>query len=353
MDDSAEPRANPTVGPLTTLAGPNAAAEICAASGQDYALSQTFDFGAELQAAFPEFHYEPRIIVLPDSTPAFLPLMRLRRRPAWLTAYESMPLSLQGGPIVAGYAEADWVARALGQLRGNSIAIHGLREDVAARLPPSRIRTTHTHVLALDSGFEQIWSQRFERKTRSQCRVARKKGVVVHTARSSSDMDDYYRLYAASASRWGYAAPPHSRALFDALSRLFGRGVEVKIASVSGQAVAGVVLLHGRRSTLYWSGAFLKEHSTYCAPNALLEEAIREAIERGNAHFDFGSSGALAGVRQFKEGFGAQETKRFSYERADAIWHAASLLRRLLWAAPRSSRADTRVGGRAAEGGRP
>jgi lipid II:glycine glycyltransferase (peptidoglycan interpeptide bridge formation enzyme) len=170
-----------------------------------------------------------------------------------------------------------------------------------------------SHVLELEGGMERIWANRFTAKVRNQCRSAMRKGVEVRQATGRNDFESYYAIYASAAQGWGYAFPPYPTSLFRELAALRGQGVDLKLACLSGRPIAGVLLLHGRSSTLYWSAAMLKEFASYSPHNALLHAAIEDACRAGMKQFDFGSSGALESVRAFKESFGARPVKYWNY----------------------------------------
>jgi hypothetical protein len=306
------------------FATPAESLEIAEASGHDFGLSQSYAFGEALARAYPEFLYEPRIAEFDDRCRLFFPLTRVRRRPSFLRCFEAMPLSLPGCPIVAeGSLTADHVAAFLETLHPDLLSIVAgavATEDVRRALGAcSALGQDHhaTHVLRLSADFETLWRTRFSGKVRNQCRTASKKGVTVRAADGPEGFDTYYALYEESSRRWGYSRPPYPRELFHALSTLAQRGVRLKLAYVGDQAAAGILLLQGRRSMLYWSGAMRKDFAAYSPNNALLAAAIREACAEGLQAFDFGSSGRLTSVQHFKESFGAESV---SYP----IFHLAS-----------------------------
>jgi CelD/BcsL family acetyltransferase involved in cellulose biosynthesis len=281
-------------------------------SACDYALSQTFAFGEAIAQAYPEYAYAPQRAEFDDGTQALWPLMKLNSKLKFLRQFEAMPPALNGTPVVLrGTLTGQHMAALLEALRADRLQLNGGILDNPphaagmAEQWPGEVSALSTHVLDLRGGWDSVWSQAFNDKVRNQCRTAWKKGVEVRVAREAAEFDTYYEIYADSTRRWGYATPPYPRALFQALAQLNGRGVELKLGCVDGQPIAGIILLRGRRSTLYWSGAMLKDFSKYSANNGLLEVAIREECERGAVNFDFGASGELDSVRKFKEQFGA------------------------------------------------
>lgn len=275
----------------------------------DYALAHTFAFGEAIAKVYPEYAFTPQIAEFSDGVRALWPLVKQDSKLKFLRQYEAMPPSLNGMPIATqGALSSEHCAALLKTLGADRMQLNGgVLDSAPLRLPAGdwEIKDLETHVLDVREGWDAVWQSKFNDKVRNQCRTAWKKGVEVKVAGSTADFETYYEIYADSTRRWGYAKPPYPPELFAAFASLNGRGVELKLGIVNGQAIAGIMLLHGRRSTLYWSGAMLKEFASYSANNGLLEVAIREACERGAANFDFGASGELESVRKFKEQFGA------------------------------------------------
>lgn len=283
--------------------------ELLGGASSDYSLAQTFEFGRAIASVYPDCGFAPQLAEFGDGTAALWPLVRVTGRLGFLRRYVAMPLSLNGMPItVRGEMTSAHLAAMIPALRADSLQLNGGALDNAPLTLPKgnwEIRSVSTHVLNLRGGWDVVWTAKFSNKVRNQCRTAWKQGFAVKTAGSVADFDTYYKIYADSTRRWGYSTPPYPVMLFRALALLNGRGVELKLGLVDGRPVAGILLLHGRRSTLYWSGAMLKEFSSYSVNNGSLEVAIREACGRGAVNFDFGASGALESVRRFKEQFGA------------------------------------------------
>jgi len=291
-------------------------ASLLESSSADYSLSDTYEFGEALARAYKEYSYQPCVCEFSDGVTMLLPLVRVKRRPGMLRCFEAMPLSLCGAPIAAtGNLSGEHLSAALKSLDPDSIYING---GSVRRLHPTgsrahawdpATRDCVTHVLDISRGFEQVWTRSFSSKARNQCRAAERKGVEVVMARTAEDFDTYYSIYVSSTRRWGYDSPPYPSELFRSLAGLLGKGVELHLAKVDGQAVAGILLFCGRNTTLYWSGAMLKEFGSYNPNNALLRIAIERACKRREASFDFGGSGKLDSVRAFKESFGARPVR--------------------------------------------
>lgn len=294
--------------------------ELLEASEGDYTFSQTPRFGEAVARAFSEYTFEPWMFDFSDGRRVLLPLVRVRRRPSRLRCFEGAPFGLNAAPIViGGPLDRRHVAALFDRLRPDMLRINtgATVEDpwrsVSEVTEIFEAIPSSSHVLELEGGMEKIWGERFTRKVRNQCRSAVRKGVEVRQATGAKDFESYYAIYASAARGWGFASPPYPPNLFRELAGLLGHGVELKLAFFLDRPIAGILLLHGRWSTLYWGAAMLKEFGSYSPHNALLRTAIEDACQRRMKQFDFGSSGPLESVREFKESFGARPSRYWNY----------------------------------------
>jgi len=320
----------------TWLATPRETAQFLEASESDYTLSQTARFGQAVARAFAEYTYEPRIFEFSGGQKLLLPLIRIKRRPRFLRCFEAMPFSLNGMPIVAGgaltrlhlVAILEWLRpdvlhlNAGGNSAGDwkSAGFDGLLETAQSS----------SHILELNDGMDTIWTRRFSAKVRNQCRSAERKGVDVRVATSKEEFENYYSIYQAATTERGHQTASYPLTLFKELGTLLGQGVELKLAYVKGRPIAGIVLFHGRRSTLYWGAAAFKEFRSYSPHNALLRTAIEEACARGMTKFDFGASGSLESVKAFKESFGAHPVYFRNYTFTSSKYQLVTRLKGLI-----------------------
>ncbi len=294
--------------PRLRIATPDEWARLLAQVSGDYALSHTFEFGAALGRAYPEYTHEPQIAEFADGARVLVPLVRVQSR--LFRTFEAMPLSLNGLPIGVN-ASAKQIGAALDAIGADVLRVSGgaLSQTPPEIAPAMQRSTGETHALDLSVGFDEIWKTNFAPTVRNRCRAAVKKGVETFEATTSEQFDEYYEIYAENCARWGYESPPYPRALFRELCGLRRQngapGVQLQLARIEGKTVAGVLLFHGRRCVLYWSGGMKREFSTFSANNWLFETVIREACEKSVEMFDFGASGPLDSVRKFKESFGA------------------------------------------------
>ena len=313
-----------------------------AASGQPYRFSHRAAAGRAFEAAYPEYSYEPYRVTYRDGTVALAPLVRAQRRLHALTRMLSMPLGLEGTPVVReGNLTSAHVAGLFDALDDcGCLTLHG----GAGGSPPAGGNSVSetTHILDLSVGFEALWSDSFSPTNRNKVRKAEKRGIDVREEPPAELADTYYEIYAEASGKWGYAVPPYPRSLFQAL---FDSGdAELWLAREDGTPVAGSILLRGSQDVLYWSTAILPGKQQLAPNNALLAAAIRSACEREVAYLDFGASKGLPGLEKFKQSFGAQAreytvvdvySRRYvaaarlqrGHKRVRAIWPDASRTR--------------------------
>ncbi len=311
--------------------------QLLAQSAGDWALSQTFEFGAAISRAYPSYSHAAQTAEFADGARVLIPLVSVQSR--LFRVFESMPLSLNGLPIGIN-ASAAQIGAALNAINADVLNVSGgaLAQSPGEIAPAMQRSTGETHVLDLTLGWDEIWKTKFDSKVRNQCRAAIKKGVETFEATTPAEFDAYYAIYVENCARWGYDAPPYPRALFRELCGLQrksgGDGVQLQLARVEGEVVAGVLLFHGRRSVLYWSGGMKREFSSLSPNNALLETVIREACKKGVELFDFGASGPLDSVRKFKESFGAHAVEFPIWSRQSGRYNLAIQTRQLLHRKP-------------------
>jgi predicted N-acyltransferase len=102
-------------------------------------------------------------------------------------------------------------------------------------------------------------------------------------------------------------SPVHSKRFFAAMAEHFGGRLRFIVASLGGQPVGALVAIHhGRSVSVPWAST-LRAERRRCPNNLIYWEALRWAIQRGAAEFDFGRSEPQGGTHRFKRGWGAEE----------------------------------------------
>ncbi len=238
---------------------------------------------------------------------AGLPAVRVRRGPFLILA--SMPLGTYGGPVLRPDAPTDAapaLLRAYADLaaRPDVAAAHLMDEAGRVAAPPRGFsrHTEHAHRIALDQGYEAVWSG-FRPSARNKVRKARKAGVSVRRAASESDFLAYHEMLIECSQRWGEECI-FGRGFFVSLSELDDEIVQMWLAEHDGDVIGGDLnfVLHGR--VMNW-GNVSRSSARSLAPNNLLHAASMEmGAGRGYLVYDLGSSAGIEGVDAFKSAFG-------------------------------------------------
>jgi CelD/BcsL family acetyltransferase involved in cellulose biosynthesis len=252
-----------------------------------------------------------------------LPLVRRKGFPQALTPAASLPSGWGMGGLI-GTVQADDVAAVfndLARLPFPQITIrpnprHG--EVWAAGAPRNVISIPRrAHVLTLEGGFDEVWSKRFEKKTRTAVRKAERLGVVVECDTTGRLIPVFYDLLRRSLDRWsqqqheprllthlrGYQRDPLHK--FETIAKNLGDACRVWVAWVNGQPAASILVLqYGNVNDS--RGAMDKEVAATTGANELIQKlAIEEACRADCRYYHLGESGNSASLAHYKERFGA------------------------------------------------
>jgi len=162
-------------------------------------------------------------------------------------------------------------------------------------------------------GEEETLLAGMKQKTRYNLRLAARRGVQVQP---SADFDRFYELYAETAARdrflirpRGYYLAVMQRMQADDLGQLL-------LATVAGEAVAGLFLLRCGPTAWYFYGASSDRQRQHMPAYLLQWEGMRWARAQGCTLYDWwGAPDQLQeahpmwGVYRFKEGFGGRFTR--------------------------------------------
>lgn len=221
-----------------------------------------------------------------------------------------------------------------------------------ARAGGWQVRALQTHVLDLQRPLEDIRAG-YHATKRAQVRRAPKvasvvslatggavsekgrasgaaQGAAAGAASGASLIDDYFRVYAASAQRWGRSAPPYPRALFEAL--LESPSTQLWAHHVEGRLACAMVVLAGRRHALYWQGvSHIEDDQKSAHPMARLFDAVVQGLaQQGVQHLNLGASEGLPNVQRFKEEFGAQPVAYTALLHESPTWRLAQGVRGIM-----------------------
>jgi len=249
-----------------------------------------------------------------DRIVAGLPAMRYTKRGFFAAA--SMPFGTYGGPLV-GDGAPPWAYDRLGQrffeLAKSTRAIFAEIVDFPPREPSvmnsgTREVEDETQIVGLHSGYDELY-QAFKPANRNKIRKAQKVGVTVRRGQSTGDFLDYYRVLQECANNWD-GRVRFGREFFVTLSDIDSGPVQLWLAEHEGKIIGGLLnFMHGD-SVMNWGAAMTRKARDLAPMNLLHAEAIRDAVNRGLATYNFGSSAGFDGVDSFKTTFG---TTRVGY----------------------------------------
>jgi CelD/BcsL family acetyltransferase involved in cellulose biosynthesis len=164
-----------------------------------------------------------------------------------------------------------------------------------------------THVIDLAQEWEAI-HDRWSSSCRRAERKAQSSGILVREAATEEDWREYYAVYEDSLRRWGERARFRLQwGFFELLHSLQSTNLRLWLATTGeGRVAAGAVMCCAGVHAVYWHGAALESLLPQRPMNLLFSAIIRETRKAGYRWFDFNPSAGMAGVRRFKEGFGAR-----------------------------------------------
>jgi hypothetical protein len=274
-----------------------------------------------------------------------LPMVRRRWLPRALTVEASLPAYWgTGGLLAAGSVRAEDVAAVWPYIVAPPTVRLRLRPNFLtagawnAVLPPFGVVVTPqtVHVLDLEGGFERVWRDRFNTKTRGGIRKAERAGLDVEFDASGQLLGAFYELYLSWTARRAQeqGLPPwlsQRRASlrepmrkYQAVAQAFGDRCRTWVARWDGKPVAAVVtLIHGAHA-FYWRGYSDKDLAAPVRANDLLQRlAIEDACRAGCRYYSMGESGGVASLIEFKSRFGARPQQFPQYDFARVALAAA------------------------------
>jgi len=159
-----------------------------------------------------------------------------------------------------------------------------------------------TMLLPLAANEEEAWT-RLDRKVRNQVKKAEKSGLTAETG-GAELLPDFYSVFSHNMRDLG--TPVYTRGLFEAVVAEFSQHTDVFVVRSNGAPVAAGIGYRFRDTLeMPWASS-LRSSRPLCANVMLYWHAMRDAITRGVATFDFGRSTPGDGPYQFKQQWGAQ-----------------------------------------------
>jgi CelD/BcsL family acetyltransferase involved in cellulose biosynthesis len=265
---------------------------------------------------FPEFRICTKGFVLDDGTVAIVPMVSTIERNRYFRWCESMFPGGYGGVVAArelAQAELDSISRCLTTAQTAYIHVMG-NPFVSHELAPIFSRTVlSTHMVDLTEGFETLFS-RYTKSKKKDTRKAQKLGVEISIAESEDEFRAYYQVYEDTLRRWGdQTLIVYPYRLFERICHHRSDEIALWAAKFKGNIVAGALNFYKNGCVIGWHTATCERFLKYRLFPLLLTEMIRDACNRGFNYFDFGPSGGLKGVEDYKEEFGARRVYFNSY----------------------------------------
>ncbi|MGZ7108982.1 MAG: lipid II:glycine glycyltransferase FemX [Methanobacterium sp.] len=170
----------------------------------------------------------------------------------------------------------------------------------------------YVHLLDLEGRtFEDIWKN-YKSKTRTHIRKAKKSGVETRDANSIDDFKTFYDIYAQASKKRNY----HNSVPFELYYNIYKyapSNTRLRLAIKDDKIIAGLLSLTYSKTVYLYMGSFLPEYGRFNPARLLDNEAIEKACSEGYKYVNFGPSGNLKHIKQYKEGFGTEKIELNRY----------------------------------------
>ncbi len=174
--------------------------------------------------------------------------------------------------------------------------------------PHSTIQPRLNMRLDTEGKTEETLLAEFHSKTRYNIRLAKRKGIEVHSSRSLEDLKAFYETHVIMSERQEISYRPYE--YFERVLNAYGENAKVFIATFEGEVLAGALCLSYGNVTWYMYGGSNNLHRNKM-PNYLMQwEMIKWGLERKTKYYDFGGIFDMNeddGLYRFKRGFIAND----------------------------------------------
>jgi hypothetical protein len=232
---------------------------------------------------------------------------------SWLTGRRmvSLPFSDHCDLLVEESSDlaavASYLKDQLGQQRLRYVELRQTRPCYEATPAIHSTITYCLHHIDLTPGIDRLFSNLHKDCIQRKIRRAHREGLTCEEGRSSSLLDDFYRLLILMRRR--HRLPPQPRKWFQSLIECFGNALKIRVAFRNRQAVAAVLTLQYKDTILYKYGCSDARFHNLGAMQLLLWNSILEAAQDGLRLFDLGRSGWNdSGLITFKDRWGARRS---------------------------------------------
>jgi hypothetical protein len=160
------------------------------------------------------------------------------------------------------------------------------------------------HLLDLRPSEHELFSAFHRTATQQMIRRAEREGLTCETGRDDRLLQTFHAL--VSLTRRRHHAAPQPLAWFRHLAATLGDVLTVRVASLRGSPIAGILTLHHRQTMTFKYGASDARFHRLGAMQLLLWKAIQHARAVGCTTMDFGrSERAHTSLAIFKDRWGA------------------------------------------------
>lgn len=172
----------------------------------------------------------------------------------------------------------------------------------------SNARIKKTIIMKIADEEEELWNS-LRNKTRNMIRKAQHAGI--HIKRGFENLEEFYRVYVQRMLEKG--VPIHRLDFFTNIVKALPDNAELLCAMHERRLVGGLLLLIGKKTSIYPYQASLREGEQLASNQLLIWEAMRYCRERGIAALDMGESTEGSTVYQSKINFGGKPKEVYYY----------------------------------------
>jgi CelD/BcsL family acetyltransferase involved in cellulose biosynthesis len=279
--------------------------------------ASVFHARAWLRALQRVYHFQP--VAVTESLPG-APLQNaivFCKVSSWLTGKRlvSLPFSDHCDPLVSRPEElAHLLSFAATTAARESCRYTEIRPTASAvERPFLPAATYYLHQLDLTPGPGALYANLHRDCIQRRIRRSQREKLTFAQGNSEQLLKDFYRLHIHM--RLGLGLPPQPLAWFEALLAEFAENVTVRVAFSQGQAVASIVTLEFKDTTVYKYGCSDERQNRLGGAQALMWAAIEEACNKGHTVFDMGRSDSnQTGLIEYKDRWGGRK-KLITYYR--------------------------------------
>jgi ubiquinone/menaquinone biosynthesis C-methylase UbiE len=194
------------------------------------------------------------------------------------------------------------------------------------------------HILNLERDHERVFA-RHNPTIRNHVRKAGRRGVLVRRSHDVEDVLAYQAIYSkvAQDKDWRFTYP--MQLTLDLIK--FPYLACFKVAEHEGTIIGGALFLRDGNSVYYLHGVADRKYSHLYPASAVLNSGVSWGCEIGAEFFNFGNSGQIKSLAQFKSYWGAHPEHNWLFKRESPIWNTAikmkTVARSLLFEKPQGS----------------